>query len=71
MDAIKGILDFINGNWVSLSVIAVLAFGLARAIVKLTPTKTDDAIYDKVVAWTKTVLHVFGKDIDAKKSDEE
>ena len=51
--------EWITGHWVEL----VAALGgviiVARVIVKLTPTPTDDTILEKVVAFLKAIgLHV-------------
>ena len=40
------ILNFFTGNWPAISTVIILLLPVAEVIVRLTPTKCDDTVFD-------------------------
>ena len=58
----NNIIPWITENFASIVAVAGAVVILARVIVKLTPTPTDDSVLEKIVAFLKTVgLHIDDK----------
>ena len=54
--------QWITENWMAIAGIFVAGIAFAKAIVKLTPTKTDDAIVERIEGLEKTLESIFAKD---------
>ena len=58
----NNIIPWVTENFASIVAVAGAVVILARVIVKLTPTPTDDSVLEKIVAFLKTVgLHIDDK----------
>jgi hypothetical protein len=58
----NNIIGYVSENFASIVAIAGAVVMLARLIVKLTPTPTDDGIVEKIVGFLKVVgLHIDDK----------
>jgi len=58
----NNIISWATENFGSIVAVAGAVVILARVIVKLTPTPTDDGVLEKIVAFLKTVgLHIDDK----------
>lgn len=55
-------IQWIMDNWAAVAGIFVAGIAFAKAIVKLTPTKTDDAVVDRIEALEQTLEELFKKD---------
>lgn len=53
------IVNWIQNNWVEMGLIAIAAHTLLKAITRVTATKKDDAVVDKIGA---IIGYLFGKD---------
>ena len=58
----NNIIPWVTENFASIVAVAGAVVILARVIVKLTPTPTDDSVLEKIVGFLKTVgLHIDDK----------
>jgi len=58
----NNILSWVTENLASIVAVAGAVVMLARVVVRLTPTPTDDSVLEKIVAFLKTVgLHIDDK----------
>jgi len=53
--------QWIVDNWIAITSVFGAALVLAKVIVKLTPTKTDDDVVDRIEAMEKTLEELFKK----------
>ena len=56
MGQILGIYNWFLGNYIQLGVVVSLGIGFAEAVVKLTPTATDDGAVSRIGAWIDKIL---------------
>ena len=58
----NNIIPWVTENFASIVAVLGAVVILARVIVKLTPTPTDDSVLEKIIAFLKTVgLHIDDK----------
>lgn len=54
-------ISFISNNWADIIAVAAALHGLALVIVNLTPSKTDDKVYNKLYKFVEIMAGIVTK----------